>query len=92
MADLLTLCTEVEARMFREARDAYLKRLSRMSNRQLRQEHRGVLLDRGTILLHVGPRTKAELRGALVELRYPAARLNMTTHVLYHQGDPGWTA
>ena len=81
----MQLCTELEARMFREAASVSVNRLNRMSKAALAAEHTAILADQGMTSVYGGPRSKDELISAIMNLRYPVARLNMTTHVLYHQ-------
>jgi hypothetical protein len=87
----LELCTAEEAAMFRAAHSAYVGRVSRMSRGRLADLHRADLAEQGRQILFGGPVTKDELVRALVELHYPTARLNMTTHVLHH-GEADWSA
>jgi hypothetical protein len=82
----MKLCSQDEARMFRTAHDIFIKRINRMTVSALRVEYAAELADRGREILYGGPSSKQELIAALGQLRYPADRFNMTTHVLYHQG------
>ena len=75
---------ETEARTFREAHDAYAKRLTRTAKAQLANMYRLELADLGMTSVYGGPQSKDELISALMELRYPVATLNEGTHVLYH--------
>lgn len=71
---------ETQARVFREAHDHYVKTISRKSKTQL------VTLTDQEMTVYGGTRhwSKDELVSALVELRYPLAKLNESIHVLYH--------
>jgi hypothetical protein len=81
-----TTMTETEARMFREAWNAAVKRYHRMTKAQLATEYRAALADQGTVSLYGGPRSKDELERALLDARgYTTAKLNETTHILYHE-------
>lgn len=73
-----------EARVLREAHNAYVKRISRMTRAQLRDAERADLADRGIVREYGGPVTRDELISALCELHYPAAKLNEAIHVIGH--------
>ena len=75
---------ETQARTLREAHDGYVKSVNRKPKAQLAIMYRAELADRGTQLLYGGPASKDELINALVELRYPLAKMNESIHVLYH--------
>ena len=68
--------SELQARTIREARDGYVQSLSRKTKAALGRE-----------ILFGGPASKTELITALVELRYPLAKLNEAIHVLYHSAE-----
>lgn len=91
MGQLLELVSEQAAHMYVDAQGAYARRLSNMTRKGLQAEYAAALDDRGMVLLAGGPRTRDELIGAALELRYPAARSNMVAHVLYHDATD-WTA
>ena len=76
---------ETQARIIREARDSYVKSIYRKPKAALAQMYRSELADRGQYILFGGPSSKDELVSALVELRYPLAKMNESIHVLYHQ-------
>jgi hypothetical protein len=80
---------ETEARTLREAHNAYVKRLSRMSRYNLEHAYRADLADRGRQVISGGPVSKDDLIAALCDLHYPVAKLNEATHTLYHT--PGAT-
>ena len=88
---LLELVSTEAARMYLEGQGAYARRLSNMTRVKLQQEHADAQADRGLITIAGGPRTRDELIGSCLELRYPVARTNMVIHVLYHDV-AGWTA
>ena len=85
------MMTGAEGKDLRERHGRTAKLLSRMSRDDLAALHRTALRERGTILLHGGPQSKDELIGALLELDFPAARMNEASHVLHHQ-DLNWPA
>jgi hypothetical protein len=87
----MQLYTEDQALMFRAACGAFARRMSRKTRSALAAEYRADLAALDRQILSGGPRSKDELVSALVELHYPAATLNMTSHVLYHDGG-GWSA
>lgn len=76
---------ETQARTIREAHDGYVKSIYRKPKAALAQMYRSELADRGQYILFGGPSSKDELVSALVELRYPLAKMNESIHVLYHQ-------
>lgn len=75
---------ELQARIFREAHDSYVKSIYRKPKATLAAMYRDELADRGRQILFGGPTGKDELISALTELRYPLAKLNEAIHVLYH--------
>jgi hypothetical protein len=77
--------TAEEAREFRAAHDAEARRLSRMTVAQLRREDDAELARRGWQRIRGGPASKDELICEILGYRYPAGRLNETTHILYHK-------
>ena len=81
------LMNPTQARIYFEARGAYAKRVSRLSRATLATDYRAELADRGMSLLYGGPATKDELLTAIINLRYPVAKINEATHVLYHSSD-----
>jgi hypothetical protein len=87
------LMTEPQARIFREAYAAAVKRYSRMTIAQLKAERTAALADQGIESLYGGPGSKDEFVSAVLNLRgYTVARLNDTTHVLYHGPGESWSA
>jgi hypothetical protein len=86
MAELLKPCTTEHARMGFAGHGAYLRRLSNMTRKQLKEEYAGEVT-----VLAGGPRTRDELISALNQIRYPAAERSMWQHVLYHE-TAGWSA
>lgn len=83
---------KTQAQMLREAHNAYVKRINRMSRASLADLERQELADRGIVRVMGGPVTRDELISSLCELRYPATALNEATHVLYHQPGESWSA
>ena len=82
-----TPMSELQARTIREARDGYVQSLSRKTKAALAALHREELAALGREILFGGPASKTELITALVELRYPLAKLNEAIHVLYHSAE-----
>jgi hypothetical protein len=81
-----TLMTETQARVYREAWNAAVKRYSKMSKAQLQAEEAALRAEQGIGRVYGGPHSKDEWVNAVLELRgYTTAKLNETTHVLYHQ-------
>src|SRR5487761_1129592 len=88
-----TAMTEAQARIFREAWNAAAKRYSRMSKAQLQAEDAAALADAGMQRIYGGPASKDELIADILNPRgYTTARLNETTHVLYHGPGEAWSA
>ena len=79
---------EIQARMFREAHDAYVKRISRMTRAQLFELERADQAEHGVEHIFGGPHSKDELIRSLVELHYPAGQMNEAGHVLWHADAP----
>lgn len=75
---------ETQARTLREAHDGYVKSIYRKPKSTLAGLYREELAAQGTTILFGGPASKDELVSALVELRYPLAKMNESIHVLYH--------
>lgn len=75
---------QLQARTLREAHDGYVHSIYRKPKAVLAGMYREELAVRGQFLAYGGPATKDELISALVELRYPRARMNESIHVLYH--------
>lgn len=73
-----------QARILREAHDGYVRSIARMPKATLANMYRNELAALGSMSLYGGPASKDELVAALVELRYPLAKLNESVHVLYH--------
>ena len=78
---------ETQARIFSEARSAYIGRLARMTRVSLAAELTSELEECGRVLVFGGPTSKDELMSELVGIRYPRARFNEATHVLHHTAD-----
>lgn len=78
---------ETQARILREAHDGYVKSIYRKPKAQLATMYRAELAAQGTTLVYGGPASKDELVSALVELRYPLAKMNESIHVLWHTGE-----
>jgi hypothetical protein len=75
---------ETEARTLREAHNAYVKRINRMSRAKLAELERQELADRGIIRVFGGPVTRDEFISSLCEIRYPITALNEASHVIAH--------
>lgn len=75
---------KTEAQTFREAWNAYVKRISRMSKVALRELYTSDLREQNMYSLYGGPVSKDELIGALTELHYPTEKLNEAIHVTAH--------
>jgi hypothetical protein len=85
--------TEPQARIFREAYNAAVKRYSRMTIAQLKAERAAALAGQGMISLYGGPVSKDEFVSAVLNLRgYTIDKLNETTHVLHHAPGESWSA
>jgi hypothetical protein len=80
-----------EARTLREAHNAYVKRLARMTRGALAILEAIEMREHDQTHLLGGPVTRDELIAALVELRYPAAKRNEAIHVIGHDSH-GFTA
>jgi hypothetical protein len=78
------IMTETEARTFREASNAYIKRLDRMSRAALAAEYTAEQEARGRTTVYGGPARREEFMAALAEMRYPIVKFNEAGHVLYH--------
>jgi hypothetical protein len=79
------MVNELQARVIREAHDSYVKSIYRKPKAALAQMYRSELAAQGRTILYGGPGSKDELISALVELRYPLAKMNESIHVLYHR-------
>jgi hypothetical protein len=79
------------ARGFRAARDAEARRLTRISRVDLERENAAELALRDTRRIY-GKLSKDELIREILGYRYPVARLNEATHVLYHAPGETWSA
>lgn len=75
---------KTEAHIFREAWNAYVKRISRLPVAKLRQVYADDMRERNMFSLYGGPKSKDELISALVELHYPNEKLNEAIHVTGH--------
>jgi hypothetical protein len=85
--------TEPQARIFREAYAAAVKRYSRMTVMDLRDEYTAALADAGIEHVYGGPGLKDELISAVLDRRgYTIVKLNYSTHVLHHGPGECWTA
>ena len=73
-----------QALILREAANAYAKSIYRKSRHELAGLYRAELADRGQYLAFGGPVSKDEYVSALMQLRYPVAKMNESVHVLYH--------
>jgi hypothetical protein len=91
MAELAHM-TEDEARAHRADHDNYAKAISRMTKAELAILYRREMAIRGTELLYGGPGSKDEFISAIMNLNYPAALMNETSHVLYHKPGENWSA
>jgi hypothetical protein len=74
-----------QARTLREACDAYVKFVYSKPKSRLAVLYATEQADRGRVTVFGGPSTRDEFARELIELRYPAAKMNETIHVLYHQ-------
>lgn len=82
---------ETEARMLREARRIYIRRIDTKSRAWLAEAYRADLADQGRQILFGGPSTRNELIAALVELHYPDAKMYEAIHITGHTAR-GFTA
>ena len=90
---VLSVMTEQQARTFREAYAAAVKRYSRMTIAALRIEDDAALADQGIQRVYGGPGSKDEWVRAVLEHRgYTVDKLNESTHVLHHGPGECWTA
>lgn len=77
---------DTEARAFRAAYEGAVKRYSKMTKVQLRNEDLIALSETNTVRLCGGPVSKDELISDILTLRgYTTAKLNESTHVLAHE-------
>lgn len=77
--------TKDQALMFRAAENAAVKRYSKMTKVQLRNEWLAALSDTGSQSVYGGPVSKDELIRAILELRgYTVAKLNEAIHASAH--------
>lgn len=80
---------QTEARTYRAAYAAAVKRYSKMTKAQLRTEDAAALEARGMQRLYGGPQSKDELIADILELRgYTAAKEHEAIHTLGH--DTPW--
>jgi len=76
---------ETQARVLREAANSYTKFVYSKPKSQLAELYQTELAAVGQSVLYGGPTTKDDLAAALIELRYPRAKMNESIHVLYHR-------
>ena len=84
--------TPEQARQFRAARDYDARTLDRTSKTALAGLYRTTLRRHGIESVYGGPASKDELAAAILDLRYPLERLNLASHVLFHQPGEDWSA
>jgi hypothetical protein len=83
--------TAEEARTFRAARDGDVRQLSRKSKTELQRIAAGLRAGVGWERIY-SQASKDELICEILRFRYPAEKLNETTHVLYHKPGETWSA
>jgi hypothetical protein len=85
MTQTQDLMTETQARTFREAYAAAVKRYSRMTKAQLQLEVSNARATAGRYVVYGGASSKDELIRDMMDLRgYTVAKMNESIHVLYH--------
>lgn len=76
---------ETEARIFREAYEAAVKRYSKMARVALATEEAALMRDQGMEHIYGGPSSKDELLTSILNLRgYTNEKLYEATHVVSH--------
>jgi hypothetical protein len=83
--------TKGQAHALRAAHASEARALTRMTRHELAVIERCDLAARDIERIMGGPASKDELIGAILEMRYPAARQNEAVHVLGHDSR-GWSA
>lgn len=80
--------TPEEAKALTGGHSAEVRRLSRMTLAQLKQESAAA----GREWILGGPVRKDEFVREIAYARYPVAKLNQASHVLYHKPGEAWTS
>lgn len=86
------MMTHAEAKAFAGYMNDDVRKLSRLRKTDLQEIRRAELLAEGVVWESGGPRTKDDLVNDILNRRYPLARVNEATHVLYHAPSARWSA